>query len=398
MCSDEREVKIRFLGGSLKINMEKRVMIVPCGDYDEANVRPALIELLNKARLEIRPGMKIGIKANLVTFLKPQTAGVTHFSLILELSRLLLELGAKVVVGDSPGGPFTKPALAAVYKATAMTRIEEIGGSLNYNTDIAHAEFPKAATISHFTYTAWLDEMDAVINFCKLKTHGMLGLSCAVKNLFGIVPGLTKPEYHYLYPDQRDFGNMLIDLNEFMKPKMLLNICDAVVGMEGNGPTSGSPRYVGCLMASKSPYALDIAAASMINLTHDESVTLPLSIERGLAPKSVEELEIDGDISKYFVGDYKKQPAHGTAFGGSGFFGKAVKTLLSPNPRLTPELCIGCGKCAEICPAKVITMKDMHPRIDRKHCIRCFCCQEFCPKGALRAKRSAVAHLFIREK
>ena len=58
-----------------------------------------------------------------------------------------------------------------------------------------------------------------------------------------------------------------------------------------------------------------------------------------------------------------------------------------------PEKCIGCGKCAGICPAQAITMNAGKPEIDRSACIRCFCCQEFCPKGAMRVGRTVIARI-----
>lgn len=64
------------------------------------------------------------------------------------------------------------------------------------------------------------------------------------------------------------------------------------------------------------------------------------------------------------------------------------------HPGVNPESCIGCGRCASMCPQKAITMdKDRKPVIDRKKCIRCFCCQEFCPVGAMKVKRTAISHL-----
>ena len=82
---------------------------------------------------------------------------------------------------------------------------------------------------------------------------------------------------------------------------------------------------------------------------------------------------------------------------------EARQAFLVGYDRSVPKLrqadhCIGCRKCAEICPAHAIVMKQKKPVIDRKKCIRCFCCQEFCPKGALEARRSPIARLLLREK
>ena len=58
--------------------------------------------------------------------------------------------------------------------------------------------------------------------------------------------------------------------------------------------------------------------------------------------------------------------------------------------------CIRCNACRDICPAKAIVLEDGKPQIDRSRCITCFCGQELCPKGALEAKRTALARLLTR--
>ena len=65
-----------------------------------------------------------------------------------------------------------------------------------------------------FRYTAWLDGADAIIDLCKLKTHGMMAMTCGAKNLFGAILGTVKPEYHFRYPDPMDFARMIVDLDE----------------------------------------------------------------------------------------------------------------------------------------------------------------------------------------
>lgn len=87
-------------------------------------------------------------------------------------------------------------------------------------------------------------------------------MTCAVKNMYGIVPGSVKSEYHYRYSNPMDFARMIVDLN-LARPAQL-HIVDAVVGMEGNGPTAGTPRPIGCLLASCNPYRLDMICAGII--------------------------------------------------------------------------------------------------------------------------------------
>ena len=249
--------------------------------------------------------------------------------------------------------------------------------------------------------TAYLKQADAIIDVCKLKTHGMMGMTNAVKNFFGIIPGTMKPEYHYKYPKAADFADMLVDLCEYCKPRLC--ICDAVVGMEGNGPTQGSARPIGCLIAAQSAHKLDLAACGLIGLTPGEVPTLTAAIRRGLCPDSAEKLTIFGDPAAFTVPDYKTVPSQASVFfrsGGNGPFSRLADSvkfhMFTPLPKLRAKDCVGCKKCANICPAKAITMKRGKPRIDRKACIHCFCCQEFCPKGAMRVGRSAFAKLLER--
>ena len=382
--------------------MKDGVSIVRCDSYGEDAVREAMDRLLAQiGGLDfVKPGMTVAIKVNLVAAMKPAKGATTHPALVSDLCRRIVELGATPIVGDSPGGPFTGIYLKGVYSSTGMTAVEAVGGKLNSDFDTTRCDdFPEAKVLKDFTYSSWLEEADAIINFAKLKTHGMMSLSAAVKNLFGAIPGVMKPEYHFRFPNSRDFANMLIDIDEFLKPS--LSVVDGVVGMEGNGPTQGSARRIGIIAASGSPYDLDSVCADVIGLGPDRVPTLQLALERGLG-KKLEDIEICGDdyprISDF---DNIERPNEIEFFTGlMGFKGKLLnkiaKSALSTRPKLNPSECVGCRKCEGICPAKAIEMKSGKPKIDRDRCIRCFCCQEFCPKGALKAHRPLIAKILTK--
>lgn len=215
------------------------VSVAACGTYAPADCRRALEEVLEPlgGLAWVKPGMRVAVKANLVAGMAPERAATTHPALLLALTQLLRERGAHVVIGDSPGGLYTAAFVEKIYKAAGLYPVEAAGAELNRNFAQAQAVFPQAYVAKTFCYTQYLTEADAVINFCKLKSHGMMGMSAAVKNLFGAIPGTLKPEYHFRYPDPRDFARMLVDLNAYFRP--VLHIVDAVMAMEGNGPTQG---------------------------------------------------------------------------------------------------------------------------------------------------------------
>lgn len=372
------------------------VAIVRCADYGEETCERALREVLAPfGGLDwVRPGMRVVIKANLVSAMKPEKAATTHPALLAALTRMLRERGANVVIGDSPGGTFAAPHLNAVYRVCGLSEAEAAGAELNRDFSQKEAALPEAHTAKHITYTGYLDGADAIISFCKLKSHGMLSLSAAAKNLFGAIPGIIKPEYHYRYPDPMDFADMLIDLNEFFRPRLYL--VDAVQTMEGNGPTAGTPKYIGALLAGTNPHKIDLLCAKLIGLEAKNVPTIRAAQERGLTPASAEELEVSGNAEEFVCKDFVTvQRGTGTDFGvqKGKLLGAAAKTVLRARPKLKRSRCVGCGVCRDTCPAHAIVIEKGKAKIDRRICIRCFCCQEFCPKGAMQVHRTWIARI-----
>ena len=374
------------------------VSVVPCRSYNENEVRDALLSALDPidALGFVKEGMCIAIKANLVTLARPEAAVTTHPSLICALIKLLKERGAgRIIVGDSPGGLYNAAFLNKVYSVCGLNAVEAAGGELNRNFGQTETRFENAKVARSFTYTSYLDEADAIIDFCKLKTHGMMGMSAAAKNMFGVIPGTMKPEYHFRYPDQADFARMIVDLDEYFADKTKLCIADAIVGMEGNGPTAGTPREIGAVLASTSPHKLDLVCAKIIGLDPDTIPTLGAARERGLIPDSPDDLNILGDVDSLVIPDYNNVAVrHSLLFDNrSKLFGKVARAALEAKPTVKNTECKGCEKCKQICPAQAITMINGKPVIDRKKCIKCFCCQEFCPFGAMKVHRPLLAKI-----
>lgn len=371
-----------------------KVSVVGCESYEANVVSKALRKALEPFEFleRIAKGTRIVIKANLVSMMKPEAAATTHPALLCELCRVLTDKGADVVVGDSPGGLYTAAYVSGVYNATGVTSVTKFGARLNNNFDHKHAENAEGLVLKELDYTSYLDNAEIIINFCKLKTHGMMGMSACVKNMFGCIPGVFKPEYHYKYPNHEMFADMLIDLNERFKAELC--IVDAVIAMEGNGPTAGKPHFVGALLASDSPYDCDRICAQIIGLEPEKVETISAASRRGLERIPV----IYGDYKQFIQKDFElvRQRKEISFTSGNSFTGFIIQKALCSVPDANRRECIGCEKCARICPAKAIKIKKRLPVIDRNACIRCFCCQEFCPKGAMKVKRPLIAKLLNR--
>ena len=368
------------------------VSVVSCPDYEPETARKALAEAIGAVGgLDwVTPGMKIAVKANLVARMKPETAAPTHPVLVTELCRMLIARGAEVVVGDSPGGPWNAAWVGGIYSGTGMRMVEETGAKLNRDFSLTEVDFPAANTAGHFPFTAWLSDCDAVIDFAKLKTHAMAGMTCAVKNFFGVIPGIKKPEFHYLYPERERFCDMLVDLAEYVSPR--LTLVDAVLCMEGNGPTQGRPRHMGALLAAKTPYAADLVCAHLIGMAAQDAGTVDASIRRGLCPEDWRELSVFGDADAFAQPDFEKLPPPADIKFHGGMY-EWMNKWFGPGPKVDRHKCVGCGKCREVCPMGMAEVVNGKARLKRDKCIRCFCCQEFCPKGAITVHRTVIAKL-----
>ena len=371
------------------------VYIEKCSSYNEKEVKRAIKQIVTHFEIikSIKRNSKVIIKANLVSAMQPDKNATTHPMLLRALTDYLVEKGCHVIIGDSPGGIYNKKFLARVYKATKM---DTTNAKLNDNFGVSHAYFKDGKVLKNFDYTSYLDDCDILINVCKLKTHGMMSMSCAVKNMFGTIPGTMKPEYHYRFPNHSDFANMLIDLNEYFKPS--INIVDAVDGMEGNGPTMGKSKHIGLILASPNPYALDYVASQIINLNPFQVETIKQSLNRKLF--AIDEIKTNDDVNKYIIKDFKNiKKLNSISFykNSNNPISKIIalvsKNIFENKPYLHKNKCICCSKCANICPAKAITMVNNHPVIDRTKCIKCYCCQEFCPVGAMQVKTSVFAKI-----
>ena len=378
--------------------MEKKVAVVPCPDYGSETVKAALAAAVEAAGGLgwVRPGMRIAVKTNLVARMKPETAAVTHPALVAELCRMLVSLGADVVVGDSPGGPFNAAWVNGVYAGSGIRAVEAAGAHLNADFETREVDYPAARTAKRLPLTAWLLEADAVIDFAKLKTHAMAGMTCAVKNFFGAIPGTRKPEFHYSYPRTADFCSMLVDLSEFFAPR--LTLVDAVDCMEGNGPSHGTPRHMGAILAADTPFNADLVCAHLIGLDTADAPTVAESIARGLCPADWRELSLAGDPDEFAIPDFEKPPRNRKINfeSQSPWLRAFLRRGFGTGPRIDRAMCVGCGKCAEVCPAGAARVVKGKAKITEKQCIRCFCCQEFCPKGAITVHRPLLARLLAR--
>ena len=378
----------------------KYVSTRSCEDYSYNNVRKSMTESLNDiGGLEkyIKRGSKVLIKPNLLMKKKPEDATTTHPMLLKVVCEELLKLECDIIIAESPGGPYTEGTLKGIYKTCGIEDVaKDLGVKLNYDLGEVKVENENAMALRYMDIIKPLTEVDHIINLCKLKTHVMANFTGGTKNLYGCIAGLKKAEIHYRFPTEELFcEKVLIDICSYINPT--LTIMDAIVGMEGDGPSAGTPRKIGVILASPSPYAIDVVACNIINLEPTKVFTITGAIKRGLINSDFSDIDIVGEgIDKFIIKDYKL-PNKGKDFNllegiFPKFINRHITSILTPRPVVSNKICIKCGYCAKVCPAKVITMEG-YPKINLDNCIRCYCCHELCPKKAIHIKQNLIFKL-----
>lgn len=371
--------------------MSERVSIGSGNSYEYKQLREAL-ELLLKPLggmgTFVGPGDRVLLKPNMLAAKPPEAAVTTHPTLVRLVAELALEAGATVMIGDSPGiGGFQR---VAERSGIALAARESGAGLVPFDATV---EVMGTGTFRRITLARAYWEADKVINLPKLKTHEMMTMTCAVKNLFGAVVGTEKAGWHLKAGTSREqFARLLLEIYLLKKPA--LHIVDAIVAMEGNGPGSGDPIQMNVLLAGVNPVAVDLVAARLAGIPADLLHLELEAVRMGLSGSRREDIEILGaPLEEYEIKPFRLPKGMEVQFGLPTFLKNGLRQYLTARPVADKRRCVLCGACRDVCPPGVITIKNSALSIDTGRCIRCWCCRELCPHDAMGLQRSMLLKL-----
>jgi len=367
--------------------MKTKVSIVKCPSYEQMFVDQAVrqaVDLIGGLNRFIKKGDKVFLKVNLLIGANPDRAITTHPNFVRTVIRLVKRFGAIPVVGDST----QRGDLESVAEPCGILKLckEEGVKLLKLNTRI-QKDNPKGKLIKKFIVAKEIFDFDCIINLPKPKTHSLTVYTGAVKNLYGLFPGGLKKKYHVELPTRNKFSNMLLDLYLLIKPQ--LTIMDAIIGMDGQGPSSGNPRKIGLVLASSDALALDTVITSIVGFKKSEVPVIYLGKKRNLPESDLKNILVVGEsINSVKIKKFKKPYFMVDIL--PRFVVNTARGIIWPKPFVIKERCVGCGKCAEVCVKQTITMIDGKAHIDYSKCIRCYCCHEYCPHKAITLKRNVI--------
>jgi uncharacterized protein (DUF362 family) len=207
-------------------------------------------------------GKRVLLKPNFVEY-EPGSAINTHPSVVVGAAVAMRRAGAEeVIVGEGPGHQRDIEYLLVATGLDDHLRENHIR-FVDLNTDdVAWRELASNFTgLGRMALPASVLNADVVVSMPKLKTHHWAGMTCAMKNLFGVVPGAV-----YGWPKnvlhQHGIHGSIIDLVATVRPS--LTIVDGIVGMEGDGPIMGTARTFGVIAMSRDLVAADATCARVL--------------------------------------------------------------------------------------------------------------------------------------
>jgi uncharacterized protein (DUF362 family)/ferredoxin len=364
--------------------MNSKVSIVKCDSYNRelvcAKVKEA-IGLLGGITAFVRPASRVLVKPNLLMGLGPESGVNTHPEVVRAVIRVLKEIGCRIIIGDGPS-VFGRHSgdVDNVYERAGIKRISEEEG-------VELVKFEKKRWREKFPLAAWLDNCDCLVNVPKFKTHELMVLTGAIKNLYGLVWGTHKAELHKHNFYVQDFAKVLVDIYSEARPS--LTVIDGITTMEGDGPaTGGKLRQDNLLLAGADCVALDAVLAKIMGLEPLDISSTKEAAGRRLGIADIPAIEINGEPLENVIGRpfilpsssfKRKLPEPVIAF---------ARSLIKFYPSVERKNCISCAACIQACPNKVISMKAKGIVFDYAKCISCFCCQEFCPASAIKIRKN----------
>jgi len=372
------------------------VSVVACRSYERGDVDSAVartFNLLGGVKSFIKEGDRVALKVNLLMPASPAKGVTTHPAFVGAVARQVQKVGGMPFIVDSPGAgiPYKERVLKLVYKKSGLMAVaDEVGVELNYDTSVEVVHHPEGTLIKRFEVIKSVRNADVIVNLPKLKTHAFTTLTCAVKNLFGCLPGFVKPGYHSKLSNVEQFSQMLLDLNSLVSPT--INIVDGVVGMEGEGPSQGELRDVGVIIAGADAVEVDLAACEVLGIPPATVPYLKIALDSGAGRPQL----VGDKLDSLKISDLKLPT--GELTGLMGLFARLpyisrlgrplARELLTRQPVVISGACVGCGACERACPEGAINVVEGKAVIDYNKCIRCYCCHELCPHHTVKLRRS----------
>ena len=383
-----------------------KVSLIKCDTYEQDILHNKIyeaVELIGGFDTLINKDDKVFIKLNCVGPFDKDKGITTHPEFVRSIIKHVKKYTNNIIVGDNPA---VRDQIFTLKKCGIYNVLIEENVSILDQSKLITISNANYKMYSEFEVSEDMVTCNVLINLPKLKTHSLAYMTVAEKNFFGTIYGLNKSAWHIKANNPLHFGNAMNDLyssilNTLQKHNgRIINICDGILGLEGEGPsTGGFPKKANIILASLDAVSLDKIACKVTDLDEEKLFITNIAGERNLGISNFENIEIVGEKLENCITPFVAPKDSLSSIGLRILKFKLFRNLLLEHPIINTNKCIKCGECVKICPPKTMRMDKSFPHLKQTNCIRCWCCQEVCPQNAInKSKRPFIGRIILKGK
>jgi len=266
------------------------------------------LNLIGNIRDIIKPGHLVLINPSWVAPPVEREAGcITIPEIPRALADIVKGLEARPVIAESSavGVDTEKVIQASGYKELRGMGYEVVNLKKTSHVDIP---VPNGKVFKTLPFWELVQQADVIISVPKLKTHDQTEMTCAIKNLKGLLTDSGKKANH-----QEGLFEAVIDLMSAVKPQ--LAVVDAIICQEGVGPVFGRPVEMNLIVAGKDLVAVDSTCAQLIGYKPSETLLTVNAAARGLGVMDPDQIEVVGEpldsVKRRFLRSIEDNPVEG---------------------------------------------------------------------------------------
>jgi len=269
------------------------------------------INVLERIDLPDLSGKKILLKPNAGRKVQPGKAITTNPHVVAAACDFFKKIGAEVTVGE---GTILGVTPFECLESTGIADEVEKRGIPMIDLDAAPAdkiEIKDAVVLNFARISSAITNFDYIVSIPVMKTHMHCVVTLSIKNMKGCLKGREKVRLHQLPQpstpvNEKTLDLAIADLSTVLIPDIVL--IDGSLGLEGLGPSAGTPKRVDVVLASTNCFAADAVAAAIMGIKPEDIPHLRLTAERAGESISIDDISIDPSNWRDWIKPFELPP------------------------------------------------------------------------------------------
>lgn len=269
-------------------------------------------EALQPFDLRAAAGARVLIKPNAGRMADPGSGVCTDPRVVAATIDAFREAGAELAVGESP---ITGVKALEALERTGISAVARARDIPVIDLDVRkplRLPIPNGVAIHELKVCADVFDYDLVVSIPVMKMHMHTGVTLAVKNMKGCLWRRSKVELHMLPPiegsDDKSLNVAIADMATVLRPHFA--VIDGTIGMEGLGPSAGTPKPLGAIVAGADAFAADAVACALMGVDVNRIPHLRMGALRGCGVVDIEQIAITPARWRSFADPFDDAPGN----------------------------------------------------------------------------------------